>query len=274
MNKKEALAKLEEFKELIDLWRKLDYNSPDIQKIRTEISKTLPLAHDLVRRAGRNKTYTITPPPAVGGFVMRNIDPFDNFFDPPYGMSLIPSIIDSIDETIGVIENTPNFKFEIIPTKKTKAKKLAIDSRKIFIVHGHDNELKETVARFLEKMDLIPIILHEQASASQTIIEKFEKYSEVQYSLVLMSPDDIGGSKEDSSKLKSRARQNVIFELGYFYGKLGRKNVCALLKGDIELPSDNDGIIYIAIDKKDGWKMLLAKELKEAGLDIDMNKIF
>jgi hypothetical protein len=117
MNKKESVNKLEEFKELIDTWRRLDYNSPDIQQIRTEISKALPLVHSLVQRAGRNKTYNISPPPAIGGFIMRNVDPFDNFFDPPYGISLISSIIDSIDETIGVIENTPNFKYDTSPKK-------------------------------------------------------------------------------------------------------------------------------------------------------------
>jgi len=274
MNKKEAILKLEEFKELIEKWRRLDYKSPDSHQIRTEISRTLPIVHSLVHRAGRNKQYTITPPPAVGGFIMRNVDPFDNFFDPPYGMSLVSSIIDSVNETIGVIENTPNFKYNIVPKGKANGKKPSSDSRKVFIVHGHDNELKETVARYIEKLGLLSIILHEQANAGQTIIEKFEKYSEVQYSIVLMSPDDVGSSREDPSKLKNRSRQNVIFELGYFYGKLGRKNVCAILKGDIELPSDNDGVIYIALDNKDGWKMLLAKELKEAGLDFDMNKVF
>lgn len=274
MNKKESIKKLEDFKVLLNTYRKLDYNSPHIQLVRTEINKAKPLVQNLVYKAGTNKRFDIAPPPAVGGFIMRNVNPFDNIFDPPYGISLISMILDSIDEAIGVIESTDNFTYEISPKKKNETKKLTKNSKKVFIVHGHDNELKETVARFIEKLGLIPVILHEQANSGLTIIEKFEKYSDVSFSIVLMSPDDLGNTKENSSSLNFRARQNVIFELGYFYGRLGRKNVCAIIKGDIERPSDNDGIIYIGIDNIEGWKMLLAKELKDAGLEIDMNKIF
>jgi predicted nucleotide-binding protein len=273
MNKKEAIKKLEDFKILINEWRSLDYNDPTRNQIRTEINKSLPLVHNLVRYAGRNKRFDIAPPPAVGGIYMRGVDPFENLFDPPYGISLFSLIIDSIDETIGVIESTSNFNYNP-QSKKSIQQHKPINARKIFIVHGHDNELKQTVARFIEKLGLIPIILHEKENTGLTIIEKFEKFSEVNYSIVLMSPDDVGNSVMESKNLKPRARQNVIFELGYFYGKLGRKNVCAIVKGDIEIPSDNDGIIYIAMDNKDGWKVLLCKELKAAGVDFDMNKIF
>ncbi len=98
----------------------------------------------------------------------------------------------------------------------------AVDSRKISVVHGHDNEAKETTARFLEKLKLEPIILHEQPSGGSTIIEKFEMYSgEVGFAVILLTPDDVGSTAEDTSNLRKRARQNVIMELGYFMGKLG-----------------------------------------------------
>lgn len=100
---------------------------------------------------------------------------------------------------------------------KSQWKQEKSDSEKVFLVHGHDNELKETVARFLEKIGLIPIILHEQASKGQTIIEKFEEHSNVSYAIVLMTPDDVGNLKSNKGKLNQRARQNVIFELGYFF---------------------------------------------------------
>jgi predicted nucleotide-binding protein len=141
-------------------------------------------------------------------------------------------------------------------------------------VHGHDNEVKQTVARYLEKLGIEVTILHEKASSGNTIIEKFERNSDVAYAVVLMTPDDVGAVKDQREQLNYRARQNVIFELGYFMGKLDRKRVCALLKGDIERPSDYDGIIYIALDPADGWKLLLAKEMKEAGLNIDLNLAF
>ncbi len=205
---------------------------------------------------------------------MRNISPFDVIFDPPYGMSLNSSILDMIDEAVGVIESSDDFSSKLEQSKTKVSTKHDINPNLVFLVHGHDNELKQTVARFIEKLDLQPIVLHEQASRGQTIIEKFEKHSNVLYAVVLMSPDDVGNSTAKSKELNFRARQNVVFELGYFFGKLGRSNVCAIVKGDIELPSDSDGVIYIGFDNNGGWKMILAKELKEAGLQFDGNKVF
>lgn len=151
---------------------------------------------------------------------------------------------------------------------------IACNSNKVFIVHGRDNETKLEVARFLEKLKLEPIILHEQASGGKTVIEKIEDYTNVRFAIVLYTPCDIGGlSGSNNNELKQRARQNVIFEHGYLIGKIGRKNVSALVKGDIELPNDISGIVYINMG--DGnWKIDIAKELRSAGYDIDFNLIF
>lgn len=149
-----------------------------------------------------------------------------------------------------------------------------MDLKKVFIVHGQDNEAKLSVARFLEKLDLKPVILHEQTNTGKTIIEKFEHHSsDVSYAVVLLTPDDVGNIKTKQDELQPRARQNVIFELGYFFAKLGRERVCALHKEGIELPSDFQGVLYVPMDSNDAWKFNLAKELKQAGLDVDMNKI-
>lgn len=143
---------------------------------------------------------------------------------------------------------------------------------KVFIVHGHDEQARETVARFVEKLGLEAIILHEQPNAGRTIIEKFEDYSNVQFAIVLLTPDDVGkGSSE--TELNPRARQNVIFELGFFIGKLTRKNVCALYKEEVEILSDYQGVLYHPLDSGGGWKLALAKELKAAGFNIDMNRV-
>ncbi|MCD6153547.1 MAG: nucleotide-binding protein, partial [Syntrophobacterales bacterium] len=113
------------------------------------------------------------------------------------------------------------------------------EAKKIFVVHGRNNEIKEAVARFLEKIGLSPIILHEQPNSGRTIIEKFEQYSnDISYAVVLLTSDDIGGIKDKNPKLQPRARQNVILELGYFMGRLGRSRVCALYDKGVELPSD------------------------------------
>ena len=74
--------------------------------------------------------------------------------------------------------------------------------------------------------------------------------------------------------VEPRARQNVILELGVFLGKLGRKHVCPLVKGDVETPSDYDGVVYTKLDDAGGWKMKLVQELKAAGFDVDANRAF
>lgn len=142
---------------------------------------------------------------------------------------------------------------------------------KAFVVHGHDEGTKEKTARFLEKLNLKPIILSE-CGGIDSIIKKIEMYSDVSFAVVLLTPDD-EGKKVGTSEFQNRARQNVILELGYFIAQLGTENVFVLKKGNIELPSDFDGIMYISLDNGDTWKMKLAKEIKFIGIDVDLNKI-
>ncbi len=165
-------------------------------------------------------------------------------------------------------EATP--KPEAPTAEKPKA---PMDKSKVFIVHGHDNAAKEAVARFIEKIGLEAIILHEQASSGNTIIEKIEANSNVGFAIVLYTPCDVGASKGEQDRPKPRARQNVIFEHGYLIGKIGRKNVCHLFKSGVETPSDIEGLVYAPMDAGDGWKYTVAKEMKACGYDIDLNKI-
>jgi predicted nucleotide-binding protein len=143
---------------------------------------------------------------------------------------------------------------------------------KIFIVHGHDDLARETVARFVATIGLEPIILHEQADRGMTITEKLIAYSNVGFAIVLLTPDDIGRSLKEPID-QPRARQNVLLELGYFVGKLGRERVCALKKGVLEIPSDYLNVAYTPLDESGGWQLKLIRELKASGYDIDMNKI-
>ena len=148
-------------------------------------------------------------------------------------------------------------------------------NNRVFIVHGHDDNAKNEVARFVEKLGLKAIILHEQINSGATIIEKFEKHASTSsFAIVLLTPDDIGYSINNESKKNHRARQNVILELGYFSGLLGRKNLCVLYKKPVEVPSDYLGVVYIELDIAGAWKITLAKEMKEVGLLLDMNNIF
>lgn len=161
------------------------------------------------------------------------------------------------------IQSSGSTKLEVI---------LPVSNNKIFIVHGHDHGALQTVARFLEKNDFEAIILHEQANNGRTIIEKIEKNSDVGFAVVLLTPDDIGRAISESEN-KPRARQNVILELGYFIGKLGRERVCALKTAELEIPSDYVGVVWTEMDKYAAWKFSLAKELKAAGYHVDMNKM-
>ncbi|BEH58735.1 TIR domain-containing protein [Burkholderia pseudomallei] len=144
-------------------------------------------------------------------------------------------------------------------------------SRRVFVVHGHDGEARETVARFLAKLGFEPVILHEQANQGRTIIEKFEAHGDVGFAVVLLTPDDEGRAK--GGELQSRARQNVVLELGYFIGKLGRGKVCALKRGELELPSDYLGVVWEKMDDGGGWRQALGRELQAAGHAIDWNQV-
>lgn len=146
-------------------------------------------------------------------------------------------------------------------------------SKKVFIVHGHDVEARETVARFIQTLGLTPIILHEQLNKGRTVIEKVEANNDVSFAVVLLTPDDLGKSKNDDA-LEPRARQNVLLELGYFFGLLSREHVCVLMRGKVGMPSDFAGMIWQDMDAAGHWKMILAKELKASGHSIDLNIVF
>ena len=144
------------------------------------------------------------------------------------------------------------------------------DSFKVFIVHGHDGELKEAVARTIEKQGIMAIILSEQTNTGKTIIEKFEAYSDVSGAICLFTADDTGKKKSAKDDLP-RARQNVVFETGYFMGKLGRDHVVILADKGVEIPSDLSGVVYTDTNN---WRLELLKELNAIGYSIDFNKLF
>ncbi|WP_093373973.1 TIR domain-containing protein [Tindallia magadiensis] len=150
---------------------------------------------------------------------------------------------------------------------------IVLDFDKVFIVHGRDDLAKTEAARLVERLGLTPIILHEQASANMTIIEKIESYSNVGFALVLYTPCDVGVLDDGNNNFKSRARQNVVFEHGFLMGKLGRKRVCALVKENIETPNDISGIIYVEMDNAHAWEFTIAKEMRHLGYPIDLNRL-
>ena len=184
-------------------------------------------------------------------------------------------VTDKINRLKGVLE-----ELELIPEQISNS--TAISSQEqtdargngVFIVHGHDTEAKDGVARFVENLGLEATILDEKPGGGRTIIEKFEDHaSNAGFAIVLLTPDDVGAAKDKRDDLKPRARQNVIFEMGYFVKGLGRGRVCAMSTEEVELPSDLAGVEYIHLDPNGGWKLKLVTELEAAEIAVDKSKL-
>jgi hypothetical protein len=144
----------------------------------------------------------------------------------------------------------------------------------VFVVHGHAEATLHQTVRVLEKATgREVIVLHEQPNSGRTILEKFEDHAATaSYAVVLLTADDVGGiaTADDQSP---RGRQNVVFELGFFFGKLGRQRVAVLLDAGVEKPSDIDGLVYIPLDRGGAWKQAIAKELAAANIEVDYSRI-
>lgn len=169
---------------------------------------------------------------------------------------------------------------ELLETDKASAPDLrectaesGLSDHSVFLVHGHNEAITHEAARFLERLALNVTVLREEPNAGRTIIEKFIHYSNVGYAVVLLTADDRGGTNAQSfAEQKPRARQNVILELGFFLGKLGRNRVGALYQEGVEIPSDYSGVLFVPLDDHGAWKLSLAREMKAVGLNIDMNE--
>lgn len=209
----------------------------------------------------------------------RNLDSFWGFIKEKYGTyaerrtyisEQFTPLLDLLEfgQSSAPVSQTTSNTPQVPPANTTT---VARNKRKVFIVHGRDNEAKYEVSRFIEQLGLEAIILHEQANAGMTIIEKIEHYSnDADFALVLYTGCDHGrGVHESNVPPKNRARQNVVFEHGYLMAKLGRENVCSLVKGQIETPNDISGVVYVPLDENSGWKNSVAKELTECGYKIN-----
>ena len=268
MDRKEILDILENFIYLLNESNK-DISEETFEELKNQINRKKRFVQNILFQTHCNKKMTINPPRTVGGNSF-SIDPMENIFNTFYGydMGIKDCIISSVQEAIGVIELNSDFK----PNSETKNEGYRMDNKKdVFIVHGHKEDLKHETARIIQQLGLNPIILSEQASKSQTVIEKLENNSDVGYAVILMSPDD-KGKKRNTWSYKYRARQNVIAELGYFIAKLGRQNVYILKEDCVEWPSDFTGIVYKNYSEKD-WKLDLCKNLKAAGFDVSSDRI-
>jgi predicted nucleotide-binding protein len=198
-----------------------------------------------------------------GGALQALIEDARRRFEPAAGARSVP-MVRAGTKPISVSAPPPRPDLALSKTRTARRRV----KRMIFVVHGHDDGRKETVARFLEKIaprDKV-VILHEQPNQGRAIIEKFETYAaEASYVVVLMTADDVGRAQAEKD-LKPRARQNVILELGWFIAQLGRERVAILYDEDVETPSDILGVLHIKLDNGGGWRRELARELKAANI--------
>lgn len=177
---------------------------------------------------------------------------------------LLKSMIREIEVHWGAIE----------PKSSESSLSQCLNPSRVFVVHGRDDGAREMVARLIEQLDLEAVILEEQPSGGRTVISKFkEEAVDIGFAVVLLTPDDEGRRRGGDNEMKPRARQNVVLELGFFLASLGQERVCALLKGDVEIPSDIDGVIYLSMNETNSWKFDLVKELAAAGFNVDANKV-
>lgn len=181
--------------------------------------------------------------------------------------------LDSIVERLDLYPLSPTLLAET-PSMRELSEPAA-RSKKVFVVHGRDELSKTSLEVFLHEIGLEPIVLHRQADEGQTIIEKFEKHAEVGYAFILLTPDEVAYLAEEDAfpdekrRKEKRARPNVIFEFGYFVGRLGRSRVCCIYTGDVSLPSDVHGMIYKKFNSSiDEVAYGIMKDLKASGYEI------
>lgn len=245
----------------------LDLNDDKVSILKFEIEMYIrKFIQDSTLTEYINKINTIEFYPPYFG------QPIDRYEEMTYWNSGKRELIGLLEVIKGVLlleKSLPSFD----ETKK------AVNNNKVFIVHGHDEAMKLEVKNTLQTLGLEPIILHEQNNNGKTIIEKFESESEkVNFAVVLLSPDDVGKSALNTEgEPVYRARQNVILELGYFTGRLGRDRTFNLVKqppiSTLEQPSDFAGVVYTEYDNGGGWKLMLSQALKYAGYNINFEAL-
>ena len=182
--------------------------------------------------------------------------------------------LDSVVDRLEIIPLAMDVGTEVVQSP-SRRQGTAAESKKVFIVHGRDEAAKTNLEVFVIENGLEPVVLHRQADEGMTIIEKFEKHSDVGYAFILLTPDEVAylaaedTKPDDERKKELRARPNVIFEFGYFVGKLGRSKVCCLYTGGVTLPSDVSGMIYKSYNnnvEEVGYS--IQKDLKAAGYNL------
>lgn len=255
---KELAARIEVGQELIK--REIP-SRDDIRKLRDDYYNWHDFNRDLLRQRFTTDEIAEEYAHFAGAVIAMDPTPEQELHE------LRSDISDYVRRLVSIQKRLPLFEEIQASTNVRPIVSPAATTSGVFIVHGRDDRRKVEVARFLEGLGVEVVILHEQANQGRTLIEKFEEHAgQAGYAVVLLTPDDEGGLRGGTAR-QGRARQNVVFELGFFYGKLGRNRVCVLYDPGVELPSDVSGIAYLRLDAD--WKLALGRELKAAQIAFD-----
>lgn len=235
-----------------------------------ELSRWDLLAENLLAKVFGSNSPNVTAVRDAGGFGAFSLRSTERDFE-RHRRTQLTSKIAALDGLRELLTTEIQLQ-EVGVAELSQAKAVAPPKHTVFLVHGHDERYLHEAARLLERLGLKTIVLREQASRGYTIVEKFEAFSDVGFAVVLLTGDDRGGtSSAPWEEQKPRARQNVVFELGYFIGRLGRQRVCVLYESGVEIPSDYSGVLYVPLDASSVWRLLVAKELSAAGFSVDLN---
>jgi len=195
------------------------------------------------------------------------------------------TVLETLTERLDLLEESSVIQPDRAPSDPLVRETQVDTATPVFIVHGRNEERKTQVARMLERTGSHAVrILHEQPNQGQTVLEKFERHAqESGYAVILLTGDDMGGLRDDvepsladgrtGEVMSARGRQNVVLEMGFFFGALGRKNVAVLHEETVDLPSDIAGLLYIPLDSGGAWQAKLLLELRSAGFAYDLNNL-
>jgi predicted nucleotide-binding protein len=165
------------------------------------------------------------------------------------------------------------------PTPAVPASLPTPPRNQIFVVHGHDHAAREQLELILHKLGLEPFVLANTSGGGLTIIEALEARighgGQHACGIVLLTPDDLGYAQvEGAEALRPRARQNVVLEMGMLMAAVGRRNTIILKKGNLEVPSDAGGLLYLNFQHHvKEVAARLADRLQDAGFDIDARRV-
>jgi predicted nucleotide-binding protein len=181
-------------------------------------------------------------------------------------MTKLASLVESLEGKLKDLEGEPAVE------KQPGTSEATSDNRRVFVVHGHDDGAKEAVTRFLAKLDMKPEVLHERPDEGTTVLDKLGVRAPNDFAVFMLTADDIRQSSPQQNEEKDVMPRNAMFDLGFFLGSLGRERVVVLRKGNGVSPFDYYGVRNISLDDGALWELLLARDMKRAGLAIDMNK--